>query len=155
MLVDIVSKNGNLALNIPQQPDGTLDDECAYLLKQMAVWMKHNSEGIHGTRPWDVAGEGDAGVEEGAFKETAVAWTPHDFRFTRKGDRLYAFQMNTSEQGGAQIWSLALGKARRVSAVRVLGGQSAAFEQTSAGLTINNTPAQGTMGPVGFAIEME
>ena len=53
-LVDIVSKNGNLLLNIPQRPDGTLDDECRFLLRRMAAWMPANGEGIFGTRPWQV-----------------------------------------------------------------------------------------------------
>jgi alpha-L-fucosidase len=62
MLVDIVSKNGNLLLNIPQQPDGTLDDECQFLLKSHAEWIRINGEGIYGTRPWTIAGEGPSQV---------------------------------------------------------------------------------------------
>ena len=64
-LVDIVSKNGNLVLNIPQRPDGTLDDECDYLLRRMAVWMRANGEGIFGSRPWDVSGEGASAATAG------------------------------------------------------------------------------------------
>jgi alpha-L-fucosidase len=85
MLANIVSKNGNLLLNIPQRPDGTIDEECGYLLRRMATWMTHNGEGIFGSRPWDVAGEGPSSAEAGAFKEAAVKWSPADFRFTRKG----------------------------------------------------------------------
>ena len=52
ILVDVVSKNGNLLLNIPQRPDGTIDEECRYILDRMARWIAVNGEGIYGTRPW-------------------------------------------------------------------------------------------------------
>lgn len=99
MLVDIVSKNGNLLLNIPQLPDGTLDEECAYILESLARWMKVNGEGIYRTRPWTVAGEDPSQVVIEGFKEDAVAWTVEDFRFTAKGNQLYAFQMKWPEGG--------------------------------------------------------
>ena len=67
-LVDIVSKNGNLVLNIPQKPDGTLDDECDLLLRQMAAWMTANGEGLFGSRPWDVSGEGASAAEAGCVQ---------------------------------------------------------------------------------------
>ncbi len=155
-LVDIVSKNGNLLLNIPQRPDGTLDDECDYLLRQMAVWMTDNGEGIFGTRPWDIAGEGaKEGAEGGAFREGAVKWTSEDFRFTRKGDTVYAYQMRQPENGQALIRALASGRTRRVAAVRLLGQGNIAFEQTGEGLQITLPPLTSTEGPHGFAIAQE
>ena len=155
-LVDIVSKNGNLVLNIPQRPDGTLDDECDFLLRRMAVWMQANGEGVFGSRPWDVSGEGASTATPGAFKEEAVDWTPEDFRFTQKGDALYAFQMGRPE-GDRQtvIRSLALEKTRRVSAVRLLGQGGVSFDQTADGLTITLPPLPPTDGPQGFAITQE
>ena len=69
MLVDIVSKNGNLLLNVVQRPDGTLDPEVEVLLNEMADWMAANGEGIYGTRPWQVFGEGPMRAKGGAFKE--------------------------------------------------------------------------------------
>jgi len=151
-LVDIVSKNGNLVLNIPQRPDGTLDDECDYLLRHMAKWMKGNDEGIFGSRPYDVAGEGSAAAEGGAFKEGAVAWTPEDFRFTRKGETVYAYQMRLPENGQSVIRTLASGKARPVAGVRLLGHGDVAFEQTAEGLKITLPDVTPVAGPVGFAV---
>ena len=58
MLVDIVSKNGNLLLSIPLRGDGTIDDDETAFLHGLADWMAINGEGIFGTRPWDVYGEG-------------------------------------------------------------------------------------------------
>lgn len=155
MLVDIVSKNGNLVMNIPQRPDGTLDDECEFLLKQMALWMPTNSEGLFGSRPWDVAGEGPSTAPAGAFKETAVEWSPADFRFTRKGDLVYAYQMRRPEDGKALIRALASGKARRVTGIRLLGQGEVAFEQTGDGLRISLPPLAPFEGPHGFAITQE
>lgn len=152
-LVDIVSKNGNLLLNIPQRPDGTLDDECEFLLCRMAKWMHANSEGLFGSRPWEISGEGESAAASGSFNEKSVGWSLSDFRFTRKNDVLYAFQMN-SANGGRQavIRSLALGKAWRVGGVRLLGQGRVDFEQTADGLTIKVPPLPPSDGPQGFAI---
>lgn len=138
MLVDIVSKNGNLLLNIPQLPDGTLDDECNFLLQQTAKWIKVNGEGIYGTRPWKVSGEGPSQVLIQGFKEDAVTWTIEDFRFTTKNGALYAFQMKWPEGGKTVILSLASGKTPKVTSLTVLGHDGLVkFEQTTRGLVID------------------
>jgi alpha-L-fucosidase len=138
MLVDIVSKNGNLLLNIPQRPDGTLDDECVYLLESLAGWIKVNGAGIYGTRPWSVAAEGPSQVVIEGFKEEAVPWTVEDFRFTAKGNQVYAFQMKWPEGGKTVIRSLAKGTVPTVSEVKLLGYAGAVqFEQTLRGLALD------------------
>jgi alpha-L-fucosidase len=151
-LVDIVSKNGNLLLNIPQRPDGTIDDECDYLLRRMAAWMQPNGEGIFGSRPWRVAGEGPSSAQAGAFKESAVGWSAEDFRFTRKGDTLYAYQMRWPQDGRATIRALTSGPERRVVGVRLLGHGDMAFEQTEEALSITLPALTPVAGPHGFAI---
>jgi alpha-L-fucosidase len=124
-LVDIVSKNGNLLLNFTQRPDGTLDEECTFILKRLAAWNRVNSEGIHGTRPWNVVGEGPSSfVQSARFKEDAVEWTTADFRFTAKGKAVYAFQMRYSDRREAFIRSLGLSSGHNVAAVQVLGAPS-------------------------------
>lgn len=138
MLVDIVSKNGNLLLNIPQRPDGTLDDECSYLLKSLARWFEANAEGIYGTRPWKVFGEGPSSVIIEGFKEEAVPWTVEDFRFTQKDGSVYVFQMKWPEGGKTVVRSLALGSVPAVQSVVVLGSAAPVkFEQTTRGLAID------------------
>ncbi len=142
ILVDIVSKNGNLLLNIPQRPDGTLDDECLWVLEGMAKWIRVNGEGIYGTRPWMQAGEGPSQVVIDHFKENTVDWTIEDFRFTSKGNAVYAFQMKWPEGGRTVIRSMAGGKVGRVASVELLGVKEALqFEQTERGLVIA-LPAQ-------------
>ncbi len=138
MLVDIVSKNGNLLLNVPQRPDGTLDEECLYILQEMADWMRVNGEGIYETRPWKVAGEGpNLKPSGGPFKEARVDWKPEDFRFTVKGNTLYAFQMRWPENGQVVIQSLGLHSGEKVIKVELLGRKGElAFHQTDAELKI-------------------
>jgi len=154
-LVDIVSKNGNLLINIPQLPDGTLDEECTYLLTQMGDWVKRNGEGIFGSRPWEKAAEGNAAVEGGAFKESRVVWTPSDFRFTKKRDTVYAYQMAGSEDGGACIRSLATDVSRRVGEVRKLGHGRVRFEQNTSGLNILPTDSDIHTEPQGYAVKFD
>ncbi len=138
MLVDIVSKNGNLLLNVPQRPDGTIDEECLYILEEMAAWIQVNGEGVYETRPWKVAGEGpNLRLPAGPFKEARVDWTAEDFRFTAKGNILYAFQMRWAENGKAVVKSLSAGSGVKIVKVELLGHKGElAFRQTEVGLEI-------------------
>ena len=88
-LVDIVSKNGNLLLNVVLRPDGSLPDEMKILLSEMAAWNTINSEAIYGTRPWIIYGEGPSTAKGVPWKED-YPFQATDIRFTRKGQDLYA-----------------------------------------------------------------
>ena len=97
-LVDIVSKNGNLLINIGPKPDGTFTEEETQVLFDMGEWLRINGEGIYGTTYWKVFGEGAVNAEEGYFKDgDEKAFTSKDFRFTYKNGFLYAFQMRPSQ----------------------------------------------------------
>lgn len=133
ILVDIVSKNGNLLLNVPQQPDGTLDLECTQLLEDLGAWMKVCGEGIYGTRPFRVFGEGPSSVTIDGFTEDRVTWTSSDYRFTRREKTVYAFQLAWPADGRAVIRSLT-GEA--VTGVRLLGHGPVPFEQAHGILVI-------------------
>jgi alpha-L-fucosidase len=98
MLVDIVSKNGNLLLNVVLRPDGSLDPEVETMLHQLADWTAVNGEAIYGTRPWLVFGEGPTQVKGGAFKED-FTYTAQDIRFTTKGKTLYAIALGWPDDG--------------------------------------------------------
>jgi len=134
MLVDIISKNGAMLLNILQRPDGTIDDEAHYILDELASWFAVCAEGVYGTRPWRVCAEGGSGVKIEDFTEEAVAWQPTDFRFTCKGKTLFAFMMRAPETRVVVIRSLA--PEEKVQSVRLLGGERLAFSQNFGALTV-------------------
>ncbi len=93
-LVDVVSKNGALLLNVGPKPDGTIPEPEQQLLREIGAWLKINAEAIYGTRPWHVFGEGPTQVEEGAFKDTnRTEFTGEDIRFTTADGAIYAIAM--------------------------------------------------------------
>jgi alpha-L-fucosidase len=128
LLVDIVSRNGNLMINFPLPASGYLDLEELNVLAGITKWMSVNAEGIHGTRPWKIFGESpvvaetqaqNASFNENKRKDLTVA----DIRFTTKGDALYAFVMGWPDYQ-VLIRPLALNTALRVgkiSNVELLG----------------------------------
>ena len=83
-LVDTVSKNGVMVLNIPGKPDGTIDSKEIAVLDKITAWMNVNSEAIYETRPWKIFGEGPHKVSAGAFHgDTVSSLGAEDVRFTR------------------------------------------------------------------------
>jgi alpha-L-fucosidase len=138
-LADIVSKNGNLLLNIGPRSDGTIPEEVQQVLRGVGSWLKVNGEAIYDTRPWEVFGEGPTKVSEGAFHDTDTQpYTAQDFRFTTKGDVLYAVELGWPAGLESVIHSLAAGAGRsRIQSVTLLGFESPlAFEQREDGLHI-------------------
>ena len=106
-LVDIVSKNGNLLLNIGPRSDGTIPDEARTRLEEIGAWLKVNGEAIYSTTPWLTYGEGPTQIKAGTFTDTATKpYTPDDFRFTAKDGNVYAIGMACPTDGKATIHSL-------------------------------------------------
>ena len=118
MLVDIVSKNGNLLLNVVQRPDGSLDPEVEQALVDLAAWTKIHGEAIYGTRPWLIFGEGPVMAKGGPFKEK-FDYSAKDIRFTTKGNSLYAIALGWPDDGKLVVRSLA--QASTIESVTVLG----------------------------------
>jgi len=138
-LIDIVSKNGNLLMNIGPRSDGTIPEEVQNVLLDVGAWLKVNGEAIYGTRPWRVYGEGPTKPATGAFHDTDVTrYTAEDFRFTSKGDILYAIGLVWPTKGEVVIHSLAPASGnRQVQSVALLGTDiKPKFEQRADGLHI-------------------
>jgi alpha-L-fucosidase len=133
-LIDIVSKNGNLLLNIPVRGDGTIDDEEIKILEGIARWMAINSEAIYGTRPWLAYGENARGGRRGGMQ-----LGPRDIRFTSKGEVLYAIALGWPTDGKLVIRSLAKveGATGQVANVTLLGHEGGlTWTHDEQGLTI-------------------
>jgi alpha-L-fucosidase len=139
MLVDIVSKNGNLLLNVVLRPDGSLDPEVETMLHQLADWTAVNGEAIYGTRPWLVFGEGSVRARGGAFRED-FQYSAKDIRFTTKGKTLYAIALGWPENSQMIIRSLARTddpKQNQIKRVELLGHRGGLkFSQTTNGILV-------------------
>ncbi len=145
LLVDIVSKNGNLLLSVPLRSDGTFDEKEKAVLDEFGAWMAINKEGIYDTRPWATFGEGpiaeaDIKINAQGFNEGAYSGsTAQEIRFTQKGKTLYAFALAWPEDGRVVVKSLAKGSALhpgKVSRVELLGYGKVPYERTQEGLVV-------------------
>jgi alpha-L-fucosidase len=151
MLVDNVSKNGNLMLNIPLTGHGMPDSDELGIIADFTKWMDQNSEGIYATRPWKVYGEGVSSAPaagNGIGRRRGgppPSYTAKDFRFMQKDQTLYAFVMDWPVDGNLVIKSLADGAPTapgKVERVEMLGvTDPLKFTRDANGLNIT-LPAQ-------------
>ncbi len=138
MLVDIISKNGVMLLNILQRPDGSIDEDADFILDRIASWFAVCGEAVYGTRPWRVFGEGDTFVKIEGFREDKTEWTRNDFRFVQKDGAVYAFLMGAR---GGETLTLRSFADQPVRSVELLGYGSVPFEK-ALGLLVVSLPDQ-------------
>ena len=145
LLVDVVSKNGNLLLSVPLRADGTFDEKEAKILTEFGEWMNMNKESIYDTHPWKVFGEGPIadsditinaqGFNEGSYTNT----TAQEIRFTQKGDDLYVTALAWPGNKKVIVKSLAQGNElypEEIKEVELLGYGKVGFKRTAEGLVI-------------------
>ncbi|WP_343617166.1 alpha-L-fucosidase [Flavobacterium sp.] len=126
MLIDIVSKNGNLLLNIPVRGDGSIDDKEIAILEDIAKWMEVNKESIFDTRPWKVFGEGPVAdtsnpIKDAGFNEGKTSLSQKDIRFNQKNNLLYVSVMGAPSE---DVVVKSLGKSkenRKIKSIKLLG----------------------------------
>jgi alpha-L-fucosidase len=123
MLVDVVSKNGNLLLNVVQTPEGDLEDNVMQILEGIAAWIADNGNAIYGTRPWKVYGEGPSVTAEEELRSVRQ-YEQNDLRFTQKGKTIYAFCLE-KPQGDIHISSLGLQTktGQKIKSISLLGSK--------------------------------
>ncbi len=149
MLADIVSKNGNLLLNVPVRGDGTIDEDEVVVLEGLAKWMAINSEAIFGTRPWKIYGEGPSvgeSVEKGTFGGArdvrSKPYTAEDLRFTAKGNAVFAIMLAWPRDGKVTIRSLPKTE-KAVAGVTLLGAkQKLVWTQEADGVHVTLPPTK-------------
>jgi alpha-L-fucosidase len=152
MLADIVSKNGNLMLNVPLRRDGTPDEDEVKIVSEIGAWLAVNGDAIYATRPWKIYGEGpsttvsEKGHYGGQSDTQQQPFTAKDIRFTQSkdGKTLYAIALGWPEDGRLVIKSLAKpseGKENHIKRVELLGHKGKLkWDQTSEALIVSLPP---------------
>jgi alpha-L-fucosidase len=147
MLVDIVSRNGNLMLNFPLPNSGALDPEELKILAEITWWMAVNGEAIHGTRPWKIFGDGPVASAPPRAPGTGPRFneqgrqdlTAEEMRFTTRRDTLYAFVMGWPE---------------KETLIKPLGTSSAGMKVAHVALLGFNGKLQWTQEAAGLRVQM-
>ena len=143
MLVDIVSKNGNLLLSVPVRANGTIDDKELNVLKGIKAWMDVNKSSIYGTHPWKVYGEGPTAaaanpINSQGFNE-GTSYSSKDIRFAERNDTLFATIMAWPSTEKYTIGSLAASSpyySGKVKSVKLLGYGSLSYTMEKDGLAV-------------------
>jgi alpha-L-fucosidase len=160
MLVDIVSKNGNLLINVVQTPEGDLEPDMLAILEEIGVWTSANGEGIYGSRPWKIYGEKPADKPEkklGRFDEN-FGYSSKDIRFTTNGTTLYAYCLGKPESD-IIIKSLARSSKladKPIASVSMIGSkEKLGWKQTADALVIRKPAVMPAWQVIGFKIEFK
>lgn len=144
MLVDIVSKNGNMLLSVPVRSDGTIDDKERAVLADIKTWMDVNGKSIYGTRTWKTFGEGPLAessrpLSAQGFNE-GIQYSSRDVRYVQKNDTVYATVMAWPEEKRFNFESLgflSLYCDGEVASVDLLGYGPVDFTQDALGLKVS------------------
>ena len=160
--VDIVSKNGNMLLNVGPKGDGSMPEQDAKILKELGAWLKVNGEAFYDSRVWKKSGEGPTKTVEGHFQDMKkLQYTSQDIRFTVREDYLYATVLNFPQNGEVVITSLKALKDPNQATfhgilkdVSILGfDEMPKWEHTDKGLVVKTETVQSDL-PVVIRIQM-
>jgi len=164
LLMDVVSKNGNLLINVVQTPEGDLEPDVLKIVSDIGDWTAANGEGVYASRPWKVYGEGPSTIKAnqqkgrfGGLSDTR-GYQPTDFRFTLKGGNVYAYEMVAPD---GDIHLASLGKSSKyldkpVASVTMLGSkEKLKWVQEGDALVITKPATLPAWKVVGYKIEFK
>lgn len=160
-LIDVVSKNGNLLLNIGPKGDGTIPEYEVGVLRDIGDWLQHNGEAIYDAAPYRIFGEGETTDHDGQFTEGKIAYQHSDFRFTVSGGCVYATCLNPLGVNRFLIKSFRKGSEHdpqgvfsQIINVSMLGSdEEVVFNQDNVGLSIK-IMKEDHRYPIVFKIEL-
>jgi alpha-L-fucosidase len=160
MLVDIVSKNGNLLLNVVQTPEGDLEPDMLKILEEVALWTSANGEGIYGSRPWKIYGEkpSDKVVKKLDQFDENFGFSSRDIRFTTRANSLYVFCLGKPD---SDIIIKSLAKSSKlieksVSSITLVGTkEKLIWKQSSDALVIRKPSNLPEWQVIGFKIDFK
>ena len=148
LLVDIVSKNGNMLLSVPLRADGTPDEKELAIMKEFGAWMKINKESIVKTRPWKIFGEGPIanadikinaqGFNDGQYTKAGS----EEIRFTQSkdGNVIYITALAWPNDQSVKVHALSEGNSlcpQNIKKVELLGYGKVKYERTADALTVS------------------
>lgn len=141
-LIDVVSKNGAMLLNVGPKADGTIGPEDTAVLRAIGAWLRVNGEAIYGSRVWRTSGEGPTAYAEGSFAEKDIAYTPADIRFTVNRGCIYAAVLAWPADGNVTIQAMNKGGAQEfqglVRDVSILGySEKPAWSRDAGGMHVS------------------
>lgn len=155
--IDAISKNGIVMLNVALRGDGTLPEIQADYLAAFGDFLRVNGEGIYGTRPWKIHGEGPLEIRDGRQGENHEPFSQEDIRFTQKDGRLYAFVL-ASPTKDIVIKTLATQGLLKgeIKSIALLGsGEMVKWRRSPEGLTIERPGTLSGKYAAGFQITLE
>lgn len=156
-IVDVVSKNGFVLANVALRGDGTLPEDQAIILRSIGDWLAINGEGIYGTRPWKIYGEGPKKISDERQGENLEPYSAADIRFTTKDRNLYAFVLAQPTED-IVITTLGLGGPlkERIASIALLGSsETVKWSRSTEGLTIERPGNFPCKYLAGFRIALE
>lgn len=161
-LMDVVSKNGSMLLNVGPKADGTFSEEDTAVLREIGAWLKINGEAVYGSEVWRIAAEGPTEIVEGQFTDAKdKVFTAEDFRFTTAYGAIYATALHYPENGEILIRALRAGNEEKpalmgadITKVSVLGfDETPQWSRSEEGLQIKTDGVRSEQ-PVVFKIEV-
>ena len=162
-MIDVVSKNGNMLLNVGPRADGSITEQDTKILKKIGAWLQVNGEAIFDSKVWRKSAEGPTKEIEGQFTEAGVKkYTKEDFRFTVRGNSLYVFALHYPSNGKVLIRSLADSKDQNqpefhgiISGISILGfDEIPTWSKSPEGLSLTTKTVQSDM-PVVIRIKLK